>query len=881
VTARAGTLAMFTTRKSLLLTIGVVLALLGWLDHGARRDTRVAPPAAIDAEGTPLPPGAIARLGSARAWEGAVEHVGFSADGRRVAVLRRGGPSRWWHLAALRPLGPATWGDLFAGPKYDIYPPDEWRFYAPDRTTCLVWEGVGEKGEQRPSGFHFLDLATRRRRPLAVRHGGNCPAVAFTADGRFVAVGGERLSVCEVATGREVGSFPYSSVSALALSPDGRTVTFCNSGTTIHFGRVETGKEAEPLASHRGGISELAFSPDGRRLVSGSSDGTALVWAVPGPGARAGTRFTLSSDDARRLAARADDRGQPVPADARLTLELDKAEYFLGENVLLHFCVENAGRGLFHIQLGGDYHGVSRALRFHVEAIDEAGRLAPDPDPGGGGVCLGGIMCTSSLKPGDKHYESVPLASYRRIEKPGMYRLRVSHGLGWRWDDAGPHPVAEATLRFVLPTPEQARRVIEEMDRLPKGSGGISGERQKPFADFRALTHPVYLPVLAERAQGGDVRALDGIGSIPTADASAALIALLGHVDTKVARAALDRLLWRLPGPQLEGQLGPRNIFDNDHEEGRRELVKRSWDPRFAPRVLAHGKRLLDAGAPEDVKLGTFVLECLGGKEDVPTLVAALDRETRRDRDARDANGPHPRPRQLCQELQRACWSLLGRGAEISAEPRSPGEMLLFAAAVGERPSFRPPGWEGAYAQALRCEIPFVREAALFHLPCPAPAILLDRVAERLGDLNMNVQIAACRFAEKSKSAELREPVLRVLKTATDEDLFRAASTAAHTLCDRLEWVEVLVARLHEPAMAALCLWPLCTDLLSDFSAGSIPGREHLSPEEGRACKQVWEAFLRERQGELMAGRKYSLTDSSPPLAGLFPKFRFEPPSQR
>ena len=40
-----------------------------------------------------------------------------------------------------------------------------------------------------------------------------------------------------------------------------------------------------------------------------------------------------------------------------LAIALTKKEYFLGENMLLHYCLENAGKQPFRIEVGGDYRG--------------------------------------------------------------------------------------------------------------------------------------------------------------------------------------------------------------------------------------------------------------------------------------------------------------------------------------------------------------------------------------------------------------------------------------------------------------------------------------------------------------------------------------------
>src|SRR5207302_580760 len=47
---------------------------------------------------------------------------------------------------------------------------------------------------------------------------------------------------------------------------------------------VVTGKGLASMEGHDYFVTVLAFAPDGRRLLSGSGDATALVWAVPASG---------------------------------------------------------------------------------------------------------------------------------------------------------------------------------------------------------------------------------------------------------------------------------------------------------------------------------------------------------------------------------------------------------------------------------------------------------------------------------------------------------------------------------------------------------------------------------------------------------------------
>ncbi len=204
----------------------------------------------------------------------------------------------------------------------------------------------------------------------------------------------------------------------------------------------------------------------------------------------------------------------PAPAPATVSIELDRTEYFLGENVLLQFCIENTGKKGFKIDLGGDYRGASRALRFSVEAFDAAGRLCDDPDPSE--FCMGGIGYSPMIEPGKKHYESVPLLRYRRIDNPGVYKIQVSHdGVGWGDTPDRQWPVAETIIKFSRPTEDDARKLIRAMLRAPANHGLTSGEKNPPYRDFSVLRDPAYLPVLREYAREKSEEALEGSAASP------------------------------------------------------------------------------------------------------------------------------------------------------------------------------------------------------------------------------------------------------------------------------------------------------------------------------------------------------------------------------
>src|SRR5205085_1673029 len=88
----------------------------------------------------------------------------------------------------------------------------------------------------------------------------------------------------DVATGKERSRFAVpGNLFAVALSPDGATLA--SAGSTGKSGQLKlwdlaTGKERATFRGHTSSVSSVAFSPDGRTLVSGSYDHTVKVWEV-------------------------------------------------------------------------------------------------------------------------------------------------------------------------------------------------------------------------------------------------------------------------------------------------------------------------------------------------------------------------------------------------------------------------------------------------------------------------------------------------------------------------------------------------------------------------------------------------------------------------
>ena len=104
-------------------------------------------------------------------------------------------------------------------------------------------------------------------------------------DGRLIASatgeGATNISLWDVRTGVKIRSFKGdNTIHALNFSPDGKYLASGGSNGTIYLWDIATGKHVSTLVGHENWVSSVAFSSDGKYLVTGSNDTTVKVWNV-------------------------------------------------------------------------------------------------------------------------------------------------------------------------------------------------------------------------------------------------------------------------------------------------------------------------------------------------------------------------------------------------------------------------------------------------------------------------------------------------------------------------------------------------------------------------------------------------------------------------
>src|SRR5262249_15538378 len=184
--------------------------------------------------------------------------------------------------------------------------------FAPDGRLLAV---SGQGGEPQAGIVTLWDWTQQRRRAVLAAHSSNIRALAFSPGGsslvRVDSVGAVRR--WEVATGRERTKSQSdghgSNLRAVAVLPDPALVATAGFGDPeIRLWDVDSGAGRGIVPGRVRGVNALAFSPDGAMLAIADEDGTALLWEGAGrrvAGARPaprGSRQTVAfSGDGRTL----------------------------------------------------------------------------------------------------------------------------------------------------------------------------------------------------------------------------------------------------------------------------------------------------------------------------------------------------------------------------------------------------------------------------------------------------------------------------------------------------------------------------------------------------------------------------------------------------
>jgi len=254
-----------------------IATIKSWINAGAPAPLSDAP-VAIKAPSTPaIRPEAPA--------VSPVSSVKFSPDGTMLAV---GG---YREVRLVDPASGKTIGTLNGHADYvrSIA-------FSPDSKMIAAAGGA----PQSEGEIKIWDVQSRQPVRTIQGHKDCIYSVAWSPDGTLIASGSydRVVKLWGAATGKEVRNLQdhIDAVFAVAFSPDGKRLASASQDRTVKIWDVATGKRLYTLSDSSDGLTSIAFSPAGDQLAAAGYDKTIYVWRLGDEDGRLGQSLIADQD---------------------------------------------------------------------------------------------------------------------------------------------------------------------------------------------------------------------------------------------------------------------------------------------------------------------------------------------------------------------------------------------------------------------------------------------------------------------------------------------------------------------------------------------------------------------------------------------------------
>lgn len=206
-------------------------------------------------------------LGRWNAHEGRVMAVAFTPDGKMLLSSGDDCILRFWDVATHRELRRSAQPSSAPVAAFVISADGKTLFTGGEDGLIHEWEPASAK--------HLRTLSPRNR--------GRIERLVLSPDRKYLAWAGSNVHVFDLTSEKDlvIGdgvAYAYN----VAFSPDGRSLVTTHHDRSVRIWEMASGKLRTHFEGHGGAVASVLFMPGGRRLLSGGSDGVILVWDLTG-----------------------------------------------------------------------------------------------------------------------------------------------------------------------------------------------------------------------------------------------------------------------------------------------------------------------------------------------------------------------------------------------------------------------------------------------------------------------------------------------------------------------------------------------------------------------------------------------------------------------
>ena len=367
---------------------------------------------------------------------------------------------------------------------------------------------------------------------------------------------------------------------------------------------------------------------------------------------------------------------------------------------------------------------------------------------------------------------------------------------------------------------------------------------------------PVYLDPLRLAARQGEVRAVRGIGEIPSEEATQSLIDLAQTAEPEVALAAAKELSNRLPKPKVSVTSQTFALWGRWDRPERQRLAEAAWRPEFAAKAVEIGSALLSSTNTEAVECGAGILKGIGTVKEAPGVLKALGDALKMPAAQKPRHSGQNYPSDLpdpIDDLLNASVILCSLASKPEKAPTGDAEVLTYFKRLENNHEARPLIWRKLVAAHARDSLFATREAVLGSMPEPLPQSCIKYVWMGLTDGDGGVRAAACEVAGKSGHAAFLNALIKMVATG-DAVTIQEAADAAGALGGGVELLKAWASRLADKDETVQSEAVLALMVVFKGPSGGF-GKS--GSDRCPSMKEAWARFLKTHERELRSGKKF------------------------